>query len=496
MSTTATVTTEPATTIDANAVVVGHFQDSDLRGAAAHLDEATGGALARLVATEDLSGKSGAITRLLAPHGVQATAIVVVGLGKEENFDRGAAFRAASAAAKSLADKPRERVAFYLGEGWTQECVEAAVCGALAGCEGQDLYRAEKDLHPFGQLLWPPATQPALASANAIAVGVGLTRRLVNEPASEIYPESFAARAAEVAQQHGLEIETWDRARLEQERCGALLAVSQGSVREPRLVILRHRGGGSDQPTLALVGKGVTFDSGGLSLKPSDGMKTMKCDMAGAATVLGALSAIAQLNLPVNVIGLMGLTENMVNGASFKLGDVLTARSGKTIEVLNTDAEGRLVLADTLDVAVELGAAKIIDLATLTGACVVALGTDVAGLMTNDQTWCHQVEAAAQACGEPAWQLPMFQEFSAQIKSKVADIKNIGDGRWGGAITAAKFLEEFVGDTPWTHIDIAGPAFLESPKSWIDAGATGAFVRTLVEVARRWNDDVTYLPSR
>jgi leucyl aminopeptidase len=237
---------------------------------------------------------------------------------------------------------------------------------------------------------------------------------------------------------------------------------------------------------LALVGKGVTFDSGGLSIKPTDGMKTMKCDMAGAATVLGALRAIALLKLPIQVIGLCGLVENMLSGDSYKLGDVLKARNGKTIEVLNTDAEGRLVLADVLDVAVQRGATKIIDLATLTGACVVALGNDVAGAMSNDPAWCETVLQAATVCGEPAWQLPMFKEYAEQIKSEVADIKNVGDGRWGGAITAAKFLEEFVAGKPWTHLDIAGPAFLESAKPHLDAGGSGAFVRTLVEIARGW----------
>jgi len=237
---------------------------------------------------------------------------------------------------------------------------------------------------------------------------------------------------------------------------------------------------------LALVGKGVTFDSGGLSIKSSEGMKTMKLDMSGAATVLGAMHAISRLKLPINVVGLMGLVENLVSGDSYKLGDVLTARNGKTIEVLNTDAEGRLVLADVLCVAVDQGADKIIDLATLTGACVVALGEDVAGLMTNDQAWCDVVSQAAADCGERAWQLPMFPEYSEQIKSPVADIKNIGEGRWGGAITAAKFLEEFVDGKPWTHIDIAGPAFAEKDKPHQDGGGTGAFVRTLVEVARGW----------
>jgi len=251
-------------------------------------------------------------------------------------------------------------------------------------------------------------------------------------------------------------------------------------------VILKYNGGSKDAPPLALVGKGVTFDSGGLSIKPTDGMKTMKCDMAGAATVLGAMQAIAQLKLPVNVIGLCGLVENMLSGNSYKLGDVLKARSGKTIEVLNTDAEGRLVLADVLDVALQHQPAKIIDLATLTGACVVALGNDVAGLMTNNQPWADAVRSAADAAGEQLWQLPMFPEYGEQIRSEVADIKNVGDGRWGGAITAAKFLEEFVAGTPWVHLDIAGPAFLESSKCWLEAGGSGCGVRTLVEVASRF----------
>ncbi len=490
------VTNEPAAEVKADAVVVGHFQDSALSTAAAGINEATGGALTRLIETKDITGKRGELTTLLAPSGMATATVVVVGLGKQKELNRGAALRATAVAAKSLANKERAQVAFYVSEGWSNDLVEAAICGATMGCEGQDLYRAEKTLHPFGEWLWSGTDASTVAAASAMASGVSLTRRLVNEPASVIYPESFATQAEQVATDCGLEIEVWDQARLEAERCGALLAVSRGSVKEPRLVILRHNGGPAGQAPLALVGKGVTFDSGGLSLKPSDDMKTMKMDMAGAATVLGAMSVIARLKLPVNVIGVMGLTENMVNGDSYKLGDILTARSGKTIEILNTDAEGRLVLADALDVAVSLGAAKIIDLATLTGACVVALGMDVAGLMSNDQAWCHEVEAASQTCGERSWQLPMFKEFNEQIESKVADIKNVGDGRWGGAITAAKFLEEFVGDTPWTHIDIAGPAFLESAKPWLDEGGSGAFVRTLVEVARHWNDDSTRIPTR
>jgi leucyl aminopeptidase len=241
-------------------------------------------------------------------------------------------------------------------------------------------------------------------------------------------------------------------------------------------------GGGAAEPPIALVGKGVTFDSGGLSLKPSEGMADMKCDMAGAATVVGVMHAVARLGLKQNVIGLCGLAENMVSGSSYKLGDVIETRSGKTIEILNTDAEGRVVLADTLDVAIQHEPRVIVDLATLTGACVVALGNEVAGAMTNDSQVCESIEESAKEEGELVWQLPMFDLYDDKIKSKVADIKNIGEGRWGGAITAAKFLENFVGEVPWVHLDIAGPAFADRPKPHRDAGATGVMVRTLV----RW----------
>jgi leucyl aminopeptidase len=476
----------PLATVDADALVVGVFSGEALAGAAADADRATGGLLATLVERKEITGKKYEIVSLLAPSGVAAGQILVVGLGERSGFDAGTAFRAAAAAAKSLASKPRNRIAYYLDATASPVLTEAAVAGAMAGGQGQDLYRAEKKRTPPNELLWSLGDAAAVERGRIIGESVNLTRRLVNEPPQEIYPASFAAKAEEVAKQYGLKAEVWDQPRLEKERCGSLLAVARGSAREPRLVILRYQGAGAKDPLLALVGKGVTFDSGGLSLKPSDSMLTMKCDMSGAATVLGAMQAIARLKLPVNVIGLMGLVENMTGPSAYKLGDVLTARNGKTIEVHNTDAEGRLVLADVLCVTVDNGAAKIIDLATLTGSCVVALGTDVAGLMANDQVWCDTVAGAARAVGDPAWQLPMFPEYDEHSQGEVADIKNVGDGRWGGAITAAKFLEQFVDKKPWTHIDIAGPAFLEKPKPWLDAGATGAFVRTRVEVARAW----------
>ena len=498
-----TAVKQAAPEIAADAVVLGLYEKSPLAGAAAEVDRATGGLLQRLLDREDLSGKKYQLTTLLAPPGVAASQVVVVGLGERDKLDPGTVFRAAGAAAKQVSAKARKRVAFFLDDSsgpedrsnsgpedrrgtWPAAWHEQGIAGAMFGCEGQDLYRAEKKQFPFGEIVWSGGDKASLASGQILGESVNMARHLVNEPPQELFPESFAAHAREIAKECGLQIEIWDDKRLEKERCGSLLAVAKGSSRPPRLVILRYNGGKKKDPLLALVGKGVTFDSGGLSLKPSDSMLTMKMDMSGAATVLGAMQAIAKLKLPVNVVGLMGLVENMTGPAAYKLGDVLTARNGRTIEVHNTDAEGRLVLADVLCVAVEQGPAKIIDLATLTGACVVALGLDVAGLMTNDAAWCETIASAAKSVGEPAWQLPMFPEYSEQIKSEVADIKNVGEGRWGGAITAAKFLEEFVSGVPWTHIDIAGPAFAEKSKPWIGGGGTGCMVRTLVEVARGW----------
>jgi leucyl aminopeptidase len=479
-----TTTNEKVSEIDADAIVIGVHAEAPPSGPAEEVNRATGGLLTRLIEAKEITGKKCETVTLLAPPGIKARFALVVGLGTKDAIDRGVAFRVAGAAAKTLAAKERSRVAFFLSDNWPADTIESAVCGSVVGCVGQDLYRAKKNRFPIGDIIWGGVDPAAASRGEVLGEAMNLTRRLVNEPPSEMYPESFAAEAATVCKTCGMAIEVWNQGRLEAERCGSLLAVARGSAREPRLVIARYNGGPANGPPLALVGKGVTFDSGGLSIKPNDGMKTMKCDMAGAATVLGAMQAIARLKLPVNVVGLCGLVENMLSGNSYKLGDVLRARNGKTIEVLNTDAEGRLVLADVLDVALQHQPSKIIDLATLTGACVVALGNDVAGLMTNNQSWGDAVKSAAETVGEPLWQLPMFAEFGEQIRSEVADIKNVGDGRWGGAITAAKFLEEFVAGKPWVHLDIAGPAFLESSKSWLDAGGSGYGVRTLVEVAR------------
>lgn len=480
------LTTASPTEITADAVIVPHFADSPLIGPIADVDKAAGGRIRQLIEAGELSGKKYEIVSLPLLPGVAAKLVVVVGLGARESFDPGTAYRAAGAAAKAISGKPRKQVAFFLHDNWTDSQISAALSGAMNGCVGQDLYKSQRSRHEFETLLFNRGGESLLLEGEVIGEAITLARRLVNEPAGDMYPAALALEAERLARRCAIECEIWDERRLEQERCGALLAVGRAGAQPPRLIQLRYQGADANAPLLALVGKGVTFDSGGLSIKPNDGMKTMKCDMAGAASVLAAVQAIAKLQLPLNVIGLCGVVENMVSGNSYKLGDVLRSRNGKTIEVLNTDAEGRLVLADVLDVALQHNPAKIIDLATLTGACLVALGTDVVGVMSNHEAWQQEVLNAAGAMGEPCWPLPMFPEYSEHIKSEVADIKNTGDGRWAGATAGAKFLEEFVGGKPWVHLDIAGPAFLESPKPWQDAGGTGIFVRTLVELAKRW----------
>jgi leucyl aminopeptidase len=478
-------TTRPEA-IEADAVVTFLTEGGIGSGAVAEIDRATGGLLSRLASAGEISGKRYECVPILAAPGLKAGQLVVVGLGKREEVDAGVLYRAAATAAKHLAGRPRTKVAFVADGSWSARQTEQAVAGAAVGMVGQDLYRADKKRTRFGGTLWLATSPEAVARGVVIGEGVNLARRLVNMPPDDLYPQTFSEEAAAVAGRTGMEVEIWDEERLAKERCNAILAVGRGSSRAPRLVILRYRGpgAGDGQPDLALVGKGVTFDSGGLSLKPSDSMLTMKCDMSGGAAMLAAAATIAALELPVNLVAAIGLAENMTGPAAYKLGDVITARSGTTIEVHNTDAEGRIVLADVLDVIRGYKPKRIIDAATLTGACMVALGHDVAGLFTNDQSCCDDIARAARAVGEQVWQLPMYADYDDQIRSEVADIKNVGDGRWGGAITAAKFLERFVGGIPWTHVDIAGPAFAEKPRPWIDGGGTGTLVRPLVELVR------------
>lgn len=478
--------------VGCNWLIVGVTESTDLSGPLGKLDNALGSTVSRLIEAGDLKGKLAELLPLHDAPEVAADRVLFVGLGKQDELTRARFNKAMMSAVRKVSSKDDVSAAICfddaaVGQIGIPAAAETAATAIVVGSEGQDSLKSEPALSA-ASIVVPDSDEAEVAAAveRGIILGesINLTRDLVNLPPQVIYPESFAKRAQTVASDLGLKVDVLVQSDLEAEKMGALLAVSQGSSsnRGPRVVAVSYEGAGEDAPTLAIVGKGVTFDSGGLSIKSSDGMITMKCDMAGAATALGAVAAIARLKLPVNVVGYMGLVENMISGTSYKLGDILTARNGVTIEVQNTDAEGRLVLADVLNYAVDKGADKIVDLATLTGACVVALGEEVTGAFTNDQDWCNTITTAAANVGEDIWQLPMFDHFGELLKSDVADCRNIG-GRWGGAISAAKFLEKFVDGTPWVHLDIAGPSFASSNSSHREGGATGCMVRTLVEAA-------------
>lgn len=489
------VYSDPIESKEADWLVVGFFDDEAAPTPGGKLGEILGPKVAQLRKGQDFEGKPHELLALFEVDGIAAKRILLVGLGKPSQMTRRTVVHAASAAIRRIARKERGRVLFQLfGDGTSnfseEERVTLIACGAVIGASGCDLYRTEPNVRPVEEVALCAAADKAADWGAAVTQGrilgqsVNLARELVNRTPAELNPQSFCDRATEVAADCGLDIEVLGPEKLAELGMNCILGVGQGSLSPPRLLVLRYHEGKADKTqTLCFVGKGITFDSGGLSLKTADGMSDMKCDMAGAATVLAATAAVARLKLPVNLLCVIPLAENMPSGSAIRPGDVLKAKNGKTIEVVNTDAEGRLVLADALCHAVDLGATHIVDLATLTGACVVALGMKVAGVMTNDKQWSEKVLAAAEHAGEPAWPLPMFDEYDDLIRSKVADMKNSG-GRWGGAITAAKLLQKFVGDVPWTHVDIAGPSFAETENSATDAGGTGYFVRTLVELAR------------
>ena len=477
----------PLSGVEADVLAIGLFDgDSPLPG---HLaGTPLGDLLGRLVEAKELSRSVGDVAPLLGltGSGLSASSIVVFGLGPLEKFDAGSAFSAGVALGKKLGGRPRKHVAVALPEAGDPSSITSALLeGLIVATHGPDLRKAERSRHPFETLSIvapqqdPDALRPAAHRGKIVGEAINLARELVNTPPAEKSPTTLADRARRVGEEAGLAVEVWDRSRIERERFGGLLGVSAGSEEPPAFVVLEYRRGG-DSPTIALVGKGVTFDSGGLSLKPSASMEDMKSDMTGAAVVLASMAAVARLGLKVNVVGYLAITENMVNGKAMRLGDVLAMRNGKTVEVLNTDAEGRLILADALSYAAEQGPSAIIDLATLTGACIVALGTKTAGLFTNEETLAGRVASASRATGERTWRMPLDDDFKDLLKSSVADLKNIG-GKWGGAVTAAKFLEQFVDGRPWVHLDIAGPSWADSESSTRDAGGTGCFVRTLVK---------------
>ncbi len=359
---------------------------------------------------------------------------------------------------------------------------DAVVYGFLLGQYTFDKYLSKpKPTRTTDLVLVGGVGADDIERGRVVAAGVALARDLVNEPAAGKKPEVLAAIAADMAAAAGIDIKVYDEVEIEAEGFGGLRAVSLGATNPPRMVVLDYQPEGATK-SLALVGKGIVFDSGGLSIKPASGMETMKTDMSGAAAVFGAIKAIAELGIAVNVTAIAPLTENMTGGAAQRPGDIFTARNGKTVEVLNTDAEGRLVLADGLSLAVEAAPDLIVDVATLTGACMVALGKKVAGVFSYDDDAAAQVEAAAARGGEKVWRMPFEKEYRSKLDSPIADLKNIGD-RYAGAITAALFLAEFTDERPWAHLDIAGPARAENDDGYITKGGTGFAVSTLVALA-------------
>ena len=442
----------------------------------------------------DFSGKEGETALLYANGDLAAPRLLLVGLGERPSFTLEKLRRTAANVAKRTRSLGVQEAAFALpsSEGAGIEgSARAAAEGATLGLYRFTRYKTGgKDANPEGypelealELVLDDSCDAGAASRGAevgvkLAAASLLARDLANEPSNAATPEYLAAKAREIAERYGMKAMILDRADIEAEGLLGLATVGRSAKNEPRFIVLEHREGGNTAP-IVLVGKAVTFDSGGISIKPASGMENMKFDMSGGAAVLGAMEAVGALNLPLNVVAVVPATENLPGGDAFKPGDVLEMHSGKTVEILSTDAEGRLILADALSYARRYEPAAVVDCATLTGACHVALGDYASGLMGNDEDLIAEIQTAGEVTGERAWPLPLFDEYTEQIRGDVADIKNSG-GRYGGALTAGAFLKEFA-DYPWAHLDIAGTAFGKNGNAYTPNGATGAPARLLVE---------------
>jgi leucyl aminopeptidase len=443
-------------------------------------DEATGGAVTRAFGAAEFTGKDGQSVTILAP-GAGLSRIVAAGLGKAADLTDRKIEEAAGSLVGALA---REKVVALAADGFSGAQAAAGALGAVLRSYRFDTYRTKQkpeDLPKFSALTVLTKDQSGASAAwdklHAIARGVYVTRDLVSEPANVLTPAEMATRIEKLAEL-GLEIEVFGQAELEALGFGSMLGVSMGSAQPPRMVVMRWNGGADEKP-VAFIGKGVTFDTGGISIKPAGGMEDMKWDMAGAGAVVGLMAALAGRRAKVNAVGLVGLVENMPSGTAQRPGDVVKSYSGQTIEVLNTDAEGRLVLADVLWYAQEKFDPRfMVDMATLTGAIIVALGHEHAGLFSNDDDLSQKLLAAGVSSGEKLWRLPLAREYDKLLKSDIADMKNIA-GRPGGSITAAQFLARFVNEKPWAHLDIAGTAWSTKDMPVSPKGATAFGVRLL-----------------
>jgi len=480
--------------VDADAVVVNLFEGVEQAGGAtAAVDTALDGAIAALIRRGEIKGKFAEVSIVHTFGKLPAGIVAVVGLGRSEDFTADRVRGAAGEFCRALRRLNCHKIATVLhgaGAGGIDagRSAEAITEGAVLGLYTFARYK-KPEYEDVGEMLIvvpkedeAAALESAVHRGRVVAEAANAARDMVNEPGNYMTPGQMAEAAREMARRHALEFKVLEVEDMEAMGMEALLGVARGSIERPRLIVLSYKGDEGSQQALGYLGKGITFDSGGLSIKPSEGMGDMKQDMAGAAAALAALGAIAELRPSINVTAVVPVAENLPSATAFRPGDVLKAMNGKTVEVVTTDAEGRLILADALSYARQMGLSPLVDLATLTGASRIALGNLYASLFSNNQALADKVLDAARRTGERMWQMPMPEEYKEQIKSDIADMKNVGN-RQGGAITAALFLAEFAGDTPWVHVDVAGPESSPKESGYLVKGATGFGVRTLVELA-------------
>ena len=473
------VVTEEPSSISCDALLVGAFSEGGsftLEGAGGAVDEALDNDLSDYLRSAGFKGGPGEIAVVPAGEAVTADAVAVLGLGPKDKANATVLRRAAGVAARRLGERSTLGVALHE---LVDNSASAVAEGLLLGTYRFTAYKSEPKDSKIQRILFTGKDGEALDRAAIVAEATCLARDLINEPASTLIPEVLAQRAKESAEVAGFDCTVWDEKELRSKGFGGLLGVAQGSSNPPRFIEMRYAGPGAKKK-VALVGKGVTFDSGGLSLKDAANMETMKTDMGGAAAVIAAMTAIARLKPAIEVLADVPTTENMPSGTAVRPGDVLKHYGGKTTEVLNTDAEGRLILADALAYASEQGPEAIVDVATLTGSIMVALGKKATGLFSNNDELAAELERASEAAGEPFWHMPMYDAYKKELESEIADLKNVGS-RWGGAIIAALFLREFVGEgIDWAHLDIAGAARAEGDYDEHAKGGTGVAVRSLV----------------
>jgi leucyl aminopeptidase len=476
--------------VDTDLLFVPIFEGENLASAVSGLDEATSGAIGRAAGTGEFTGRAYELYLTPLAGGWRATRVALIGAGKAAGFDTERLRKLATAAALAARQRRVARMAFLnRGGGEPAAAVQAITEGLILASFSGDSYKSgDRSGPPVEHALvvseqTDASLQGAVERGRVLGESCNIARELANEPSNVLTPRVFADRGAAIARDAGLQVEVLDEKDIVRLRMGLLMGVARGSSEAPRVLVMRHQPAGApSRPVLGLVGKGITFDTGGISIKPADGMDRMKDDMAGGAAVIGAMRALSILAAPISVVGVVPMTENMPGGRALKPGDILTGAGGKTVEVLNTDAEGRLILGDGLWYAQHLGATHLVDVATLTGACVVALGKVASGLFGSPDDWLSVVHRTALRAGDRCWPLPLYDEYREQLKSEIADLANVG-GRPAGACTAAIFLKEFAADAAWAHLDIAGTAWADEAKPWMPKGATGVAVRTLAELA-------------